>query len=101
MQGKCYWPNGVSYRIGRWGKEMDKSSSKDSNLQELRNLVETLENMQERNELDGVEFFFMDNSTVEVAYYKGSSSSVRVVQLNSETFDARNDMQLQNGHHSC
>lgn len=64
---------GVSYRFGRWGQEMDGSSS---NLRELQNLVETLEDMQKGKELDGVEMFlFTDNSTAEAAYYKGSSSS--------------------------
>ena len=51
---------------------MDDSSS---NLRELKNLVQTLEKMDEK-ELEGVEMFlFTDNSTAEAAFYKGSSSS--------------------------
>lgn len=64
---------GISYRFGRWGREMDDSSS---NLRELQNLVETLIKMGEDKELEGVEMFlFTDNSTAEAAFYKGSSSS--------------------------
>jgi hypothetical protein len=72
-QGDTAGTRGISYRFGRWGKEMDDSSS---NLRELQNLVETLEKMRETKKLEGVEMFlFTDNSTAEAAFYKGSSSS--------------------------
>ncbi|GFH53884.1 hypothetical protein CTEN210_10360 [Chaetoceros tenuissimus] len=71
-KGETTGRSSISYRFGRWGSDMDDSSS---NLRELKNLVQTLEKMGEK-ELEGVEMFlFTDNSTAEAAFYKGSSSS--------------------------
>ena len=38
--GSIFFPGGISYRVGVWGKDAEDSSS---NYRELRNLVETLE----------------------------------------------------------
>ena len=63
----------IHYRFGLWGKDMDMSSS---NLRELKNLVDTLLQMEIDGRLKGVEIFvFTDNSTAERAFFKGSSKS--------------------------
>lgn len=76
------WTSGVgdtSYRFGTWGTEMNESSS---NFRELKNLVDTLEQMGSNDELQGVEMFlFTDNSTSEYAFYKGSSTSKKLFDL--------------------
>ena len=60
--------DGIKYRLGRWGKDMNNSSS---NYRELRNLVEALEEMQEDGFLKGAEvFMFTDNTVAESAFYK-------------------------------
>jgi hypothetical protein len=65
--------NGTRYRFGVWGKDGNGSSS---NYRELRNLVDTLEEMSKEQKLSGTEiYFFTDNSVAERAYFKGSSSS--------------------------
>lgn len=70
----------VKYRFGRWGKEVGEGSS--SNYRELRNLVDSLEEMGKRGELVGVEvFLFTDNSTAEAAFNRGSSSSPLLFEL--------------------
>jgi hypothetical protein len=70
---------GIAYRFGTWGQDMDAESS---NLRELRNLVETLEEMGKRGELKGSEIFlFTDNSTSEAAFYNGSSKSEKLFNL--------------------
>ena len=70
---------GVSYRFGTWGSD---GSSKSSNYRELRNLVDTLEDLSVNEDLSGMEMFlFTDNSVAENAFYKGSSSSPLLFQL--------------------
>jgi hypothetical protein len=69
----------VKYRFGRWGSEGVGTSS---NYRELRNLVESLEEMGRQQELTGVEvFLFTDNSTAEAAFNRGSSSSSTLFDL--------------------
>jgi len=59
----------IYFRYGRWGSNLDASSS---NFCELNNLVEDI--VEEQN-LGGVEIYvFTDNSTAEAEFYKGSSS---------------------------
>ena len=71
--------DGVKYRFGTWGRDMDNTSS---NLRELKNLVDTLKKMAESNELEGSEIFiFTDNSMVEAAFFKGSSKSRLLFEL--------------------
>jgi hypothetical protein len=69
----------VSYRFGTWGEDMDGESS---NLRELTNLVDTLDEMGIQGALKGAEIFlFTDNSTSEAAYYNGSSKSEKLFDL--------------------
>ena len=66
-------------RIGMWNKEGVGTSS---NYRELRNLVETLELMGQRGELEGYELFlFTDNSVSESVAFKGNSSSELLFEL--------------------
>ena len=70
---------GVKYRFGTWGRDMDSGSS---NLRELKNLVDTLKKMADGDELEGSEIFiFTDNSTAEAAFFKGSSKSKLLFEL--------------------
>jgi hypothetical protein len=72
-------PSQIRYRFGRWGGESEGSSS---NYRELKNLVESLEEMGKKDELSGVEvFLFTDNSTAEAACARGSSSSRSLFEL--------------------
>jgi hypothetical protein len=72
-------PDGVNYRFGTWGVDMDGESS---NLRELTNLVDTLDEIGSTGSLKGVEIFlFTDNSTSEAAYYNGSSKSEKLFDL--------------------
>ena len=65
---------GISFRFGVWNERDNKGRS--SNYRELKNLVESLESMCNKEELGGNElFFFTDNSTTERAYYKGTSTN--------------------------
>ena len=69
----------IRYRYGLWGEDMQDSSS---NLRELLNLVDTLEKMQTEGELKGTEIYvFTDNSTAELAFFKGTSKSVKLHEL--------------------
>jgi hypothetical protein len=69
----------VSYRFGTWGEDMDGESS---NLREMTNLVDTLDEMGDQGALKGAEIFlFTDNSTSEAAYYNGSSKSEKLFNL--------------------
>ena len=70
---------GFNFRIGVWGsKEMDESS----NWKEFSNVVEALEDESESGELIGTEvFMFTDNATVEACATKGSSSSLKLLEL--------------------
>ena len=70
---------GIGYRFGTWSREMSLESS---NLRELLNLVETLENMASDGLLNGTEvFLFTDNSTLEAAFFNGSSTSKKLFEL--------------------
>ena len=70
---------GINYRFGTWGSDMDEESS---NLRELHNLVETLEEIAISGELNGKEMFlFTDNSTCEAAFHNGSSSSEKLFDM--------------------
>ena len=69
----------ISYRFGVWGHEGTDTSS---NYRELRNLVDTLEVMGEKGELNGKELFvFTDNLVAESVVAKGSSSSELLFEL--------------------
>jgi len=75
-EDKIYFP----YR--RWGSDLDASSS---NFRELNNLVESLEDIIEEQNLGGVEIYvFTDNSTAEAAFYKGSSSVKTLINCEIE-----------------
>ena len=69
----------IEFRFGTWDISMSKESS---NLRELTNLVETLEEMDRKHNLTGSEvFLFTDNSTSEAAFYNGSSKSEKLFDL--------------------
>ena len=69
----------LKYRFGRWGSDGVGTSS---NFQVLSNLVDSLEEMNERSELLGVEVFLVtDNATAEAAFSRGSSSSMLLYGL--------------------
>jgi hypothetical protein len=72
--------NGVSYRIGVWKPD---ESEQSSNWQEFTsNVVESLEDEAETGGLDqSIVYFFTDNSTVEAAFYKGTSKSKKLLAL--------------------
>ena len=71
--------NGISYRYGLWGADVQEESS---NFRELENLAETLESEAESNNLRGCEVFLMtDNSTAELAFFKGTSSSRKLFEI--------------------
>ena len=71
---------GISFRFGTWG---DDIANESSNLRELQNLVDTLEEMEKQdNGLNGFEvFLFTDNSTAENAFFNGSSKSMKLFEL--------------------
>ena len=70
---------GIPYRFGTWGDDMNDSSS---NFRELKNLVDTLIEMEKQESLRGIEIFlFTDNSTAEAAFFNGSSSSEKLYDL--------------------
>jgi hypothetical protein len=70
---------GMRYRFGVWGKDV---GGRSSNYRELRNLVDSLEEIGEEQKLRGTEvFFFTDNSTAENAFFKGASSSELLHEL--------------------
>ena len=71
--------NKIHYRLGSWGSDGDGTSS---NFRELKNLVQTLDEMGLKGHLTGREvFLFTDNSTAERAFYKGTSSSELLLLL--------------------
>ena len=70
---------GLSLRIGVWGGDEQKESS---NFREFENVVSALESEGRKRHLnDTMIFFFTDNSTVEGALYKGTSSSPKLLNL--------------------
>ena len=71
---------GLSYRIGVW--DADVVVGESSNWREFTNCVEALEEEARKGTLKSSEvFFFTDNSTVERCFYKGSSSSPKLLEL--------------------
>jgi hypothetical protein len=70
-------PDGLWYRHGLWGSDTNKKSS---NYRELCNLVETIEEGVCNGTLKGAELFlFTDNTVAEAAFYKGNTSSSKVL----------------------
>jgi hypothetical protein len=70
---------GVKIHIGLWEPDAEDESS---NWKEFENVVEALEEEGENGALDGcLVYFFTDNSTVELALYKGNSSSPKLFDL--------------------
>jgi hypothetical protein len=70
---------GVKIRIGLWEADAE---DKSSNWKEFENVVEALEEEGNNGSLDGcLVYFFTDNSTVELALYKGNSSSPKLFDL--------------------
>ena len=70
---------GLSYRIGVWNKDEETETS---NYREFANVVEALEEEGAAGRLsDCMVFFCTDNSTVEAALYKGTSSSRKLLDL--------------------
>ena len=70
---------GLWYRLGVWSCAEAEESS---NYRELANLVETLEEHITTSDAKGIELFiFTDNSTAEAAFYKGTSSSIKLFDL--------------------
>ena len=68
---------GLRYRHGLWGRDMNNRSS---NYRELRNLVEAIEEGVSDGSLEGCELFlFTDNTVAEAAFYKGNTSSSKVL----------------------
>lgn len=58
---------GIRYRFGLWGSDLDDSSS---NNRELRNLSDMLDQMEKDGDLAGAEIFiFTDNSAAERAFF--------------------------------
>ena len=86
--------DGVKYRYGTWGCDnIDKSL----NYREMRNLVETVEQMEKEENLDGIELFlFTDNAVAEAAMFKGSSSSRLLFELvlRLKEIEIRNSMRI-------
>ena len=70
----------LSYRIGVW--RHDDVVGESSNWKEFTNCVEAMEEEAEKGNLSSTElFFFTDNTTVERCFYKGSSSSKKLLDL--------------------
>lgn len=71
--------NGIAYRYGIWGTDTRDESS---NYRELENLAEALEAEAALNKLQGYEIFLLtDNSTSELAFFKGTSSSKKLFEI--------------------
>ena len=65
--------DGVRFQIGLWTAEEENESS---NYKEIQNLVDTVKAKARAGRLQGCKFFlFMDNSTAESCYHRGSSKS--------------------------
>ena len=85
---------GITYRISVW--ESDESDE-SSNWREFTNVVESLEEEARAGHLnDSVVYFFTDNSTVEAALYKGTSSSPKLLELviRIKTLETSHNIQL-------
>lgn len=71
--------NGISYRIGVWNPD---ESDESSNWREFTNVVEALEEEAASGRLKNCTiYFFTDNTTVEAALYKGTSTSKKLLAL--------------------
>jgi len=69
----------LHYRHGQWSTSMSEASS---NYRELNNLILGIEEAVAQGLLNDCEvFLFMDNSTAESAFHKGTSSSKNLFQL--------------------
>jgi len=69
----------VHYRHGQWSKD---HSDESSNHRELDNLITAIEEaMQEGLLTDSELFMFTDNSTMESAFFKGTSTSPKLFDL--------------------
>jgi hypothetical protein len=72
-------PDGTAYRTGIWDKDTEGETS---NFREFENVVETLEEEARKGSLQGAEIYLCtDNSTIEAALYKGTSSSEKLFDL--------------------
>jgi hypothetical protein len=72
-------PNGVSFRIGVWKPD---ESDESSNWQEFTNVVESLVEEAASGRLGNSQvYFFIDNTMVEAALYKGTSKSRKLLNL--------------------
>jgi hypothetical protein len=78
--GSSIWRESmITHYSGQWTDEMAANSS---NFRELSNLINTLEQAHSDGELDNTEvFIFTDNTTVESAFYNGTSSSPKLLEL--------------------
>ena len=71
--------DGISLRIGTWGKDDEENSS---NWREFENVVEGLEHEEKEGNLENAVIFMgTDNSTVEGCVHKGLSSSPKLHDL--------------------
>jgi hypothetical protein len=71
--------DGTRYRIGLWDKDTEDETS---NFREFENVVESLEEEAAKGSLQGAEIYLCtDNSTVEAALYRGTSSSEKLFAL--------------------
>ena len=71
--------SGFNFRIGVWSSD---ESDESSNWREFTNIVDSLEDEAKLGCLDQSEvFMFTDNSTVEACAIKGSSSSIKLLEL--------------------
>ena len=89
---------GISYRIGVYGTDVEGESS---NYRELSNVVDALEEEAASGSLcNAVVFFFTDNSTVEAALYKSSSTSKKLLELviRFYTLQAKHGIQIHISH---
>ena len=70
----------IKYRYSTWGRNENKDKS--PNYRELLSLVESIEEMEEIDELGGAEIFlFTGNTVAEATVHKGSSSSKLLFDL--------------------
>ena len=70
----------VHFEYGQWLTTVTEEES--SNWREFTNVVEFLESKAEDGKLDGAEvFMFTDNSTTEGAFWKGTSTSPKLLEL--------------------
>ena len=78
--GSSLWlSEGLSYRIGVWNEDEE---SETSNYRKFANVIEALEEEGAVGRLsDCMVFFCTDNSTVEAALYKGTSTSRKFLDL--------------------